>query len=184
MRESSGSPPLLRLQLRQLGLHLRDERFQLFLALLAGMGVYVAGVLLAVDPFGRVAPLVEMIADLADTPSARLAPAGQNGLKSGHTRRFTLAVGTFPSRLGTALLRRYFADTAVDIVSSRALHIVSDVGVDVQRGGRRHMAQHCGEGLHIHTVGQRQGRESVPLWHNNLVQYSGVPQYPTVAANR
>ena len=107
-----------------------------------------------------------MVADLADASGARPAPAGQDGLKSGHTLRFTLIVGTFPSRLLTALLRRYFADTAVDIVSGRALHIVSDVGVDVQSGGRRHMAQHGGESLHIHAVGQRQGREGMPLWHN------------------
>ena len=166
MRESSGSPPLLRFQLRQLGFHFGDEYFQLSLTLLTGVGVYVAGVLLSVDPPGRVAPLIEMIIDLADASGARPAPAGQNGLKSGHTRRFALTVGTFPSRRLTALLRHYFADTAVDIVSGRALHIVGDVGIDVQRGGRRHMAQHGGESLHIHAVGQRQGRKSVPLWHN------------------
>ena len=104
-------PPLLRLQLRQLGFHLRDEHLQLFLTLLAGVGVDVAGMLLPVDPPGRVAPLVEMIIDLADASGARPAPAGQNGLKSGHTRRFALAAGNFPvpasDRPPAALFCRY-----------------------------------------------------------------------------
>ena len=38
-------------------------------------------------------------------------------------------------------------------------HIVGDVGVDVQRGGRRHMAQHGGECFRIHTVFQCQNCE-------------------------
>ena len=40
--------------------------------------------------------------------------------------------------------------------------LVESMGVDVQRGGRRHMAQHGGEGLHIHAVLQRQRCEGMP----------------------
>ena len=43
---------LLFLQLRQFGFHLRDKHRQLLLTLLAGVGVDIAGELLAVDPHG------------------------------------------------------------------------------------------------------------------------------------
>lgn len=41
-------------------------------------------------------------------------------------------------------------------------HIVRDMGVDVQRGRRRHMPQHGGERFHIHAVLQGQGSERMP----------------------
>ena len=46
------------------------------------------------------------------------------------------AGGSFLPRLRTALRRRYFADSPVDIGGGCALHIVGDVGVDIQRGCR------------------------------------------------
>ena len=71
---SEGRPCLLcRFQLRQLPLHLDDQHRQFFLALLAGMGIDVAGVLFAVDPLGRVAALPQVVIDLAD--AARPRPA-------------------------------------------------------------------------------------------------------------
>ena len=67
-------------QLRQLGLHLHDEHLQFLLTLLAGMGVDIAGVFLAVWPLGRIAPLEEMVADLADAAGAGSALAAHIGL--------------------------------------------------------------------------------------------------------
>ena len=50
---SGGRPRRLgRFQLRQFPLHLDDQRRQLFLTLLAGVNVDIAGVFLTVDPFG------------------------------------------------------------------------------------------------------------------------------------
>ena len=71
----SGGRPcrLCRFQLRQFPLHLDDQRRQLLLALLTGMGVDVAGVFFAVDPLGRVAALPQVVIDLAD--AARPRPA-------------------------------------------------------------------------------------------------------------
>ena len=51
-------------------------------------------------------------------------------------------------------------------LSGREPHVIGNVGVDVQRGGRRHMAQHSGERFHIHAVLQRQRGEGVPLRYN------------------
>ena len=66
----------------------------------------------------------------------------------------------FPLRL------RFFpwfclADAPVNAGGSSTLHITGDVGVDVQRCHRGHMAQHGGEGLYVHTIFQRQRREGV-----------------------
>ena len=40
------------------------------------------------------------------------------------------------------------------------------MGVGVQGEPSRVVAQHPGDGLDVHSVLQRQGRERVPLWHN------------------
>ena len=50
---SGGRPRRLgRFQLRQFPLHLDDQRRQLFLTLLVGVGIDIAGVLFTVDPLG------------------------------------------------------------------------------------------------------------------------------------
>ncbi len=64
---------LLFLQFRQLGFHLCDKHLQLLLALLAGMGVDITRELLAVDPHGRVASLVEVVVDLTDASGGAVA---------------------------------------------------------------------------------------------------------------
>ena len=51
----------------------------------------------------------------------------------------------FPFRL-RFFLRFCLADAPVNAGGSSALHIAGDVGVDVQRCHRRHMAQHGGIG--------------------------------------
>ena len=90
---------LLPLQLCQLCLHLYDQHLQLLLALLASMGVDIAGVLFTIGPLGRVAPLEEMVVDLADAAGTGSALAAHVGLEVGHTRLFRLGWGSFLPRL-------------------------------------------------------------------------------------
>ena len=52
------------LRLRNLRFHLHDQHLQLLLALLAGVGVDIAGVLFAVGPFGGIAAFEEVVVDL------------------------------------------------------------------------------------------------------------------------
>ena len=74
---SEGRPcRLCRFQFRQLPLHLDNQRRQLLLALLTGMGVDVAGVFFAVDLLGRVAALPQVVIDLADAARPRSAVRG------------------------------------------------------------------------------------------------------------
>ena len=78
---------------RNLCFHLHDQHFQLLLALLAGVGVDIAGVLFAVGPFGRIAPFKEVVVDLTDAAGAGSALAAHIGLEIGHTRLFRLGRG-------------------------------------------------------------------------------------------
>lgn len=87
------------LRFHNLRFHLHDQCLQLLLALLAGMGVDVAGVFLAVGPFGGVASLEEVVVDLGDAAGAGLALAAHIGLEIGHTRLFRLSRGSFLSWL-------------------------------------------------------------------------------------
>ena len=54
-------------------------------------------------------------------------------------------------------LRIDLCDPLVDLCRRLRPHGIGDVGVDVQCSGRRHMAQHRGEGLHIHPAAQCHG---------------------------
>lgn len=56
---------------------------------------------------------------------------------------------------------------AADLLCRTSLHIVGDVRVGVQSEPSAVMAQHAGQGLHIHAAGDRHGRECVPLRYNN-----------------
>ena len=87
------------LRLCNLCLHLHDKHLQLFLALLAGVGVDIAGVLFAVGPFGRIASFKEVVVDLTDAAGAGSALAAHIGLEVGHSRLFRLGRGSFPPRL-------------------------------------------------------------------------------------
>ena len=111
---------------------------------------------LAIGPFGRIASFKEVVVDLGNAAGARPALAAHIGLEVGHTRLFHLGRGSFLPRLRSVFLRRCLADAAVDVGGGCEPHIVGDVSIDVQRGGRRHMAQHSGECFHIHAVFQRQ----------------------------
>ena len=147
---------LLPLQLRKLILHLLNQHLELLLTLLAGMGVDIAGVLLAVDPHRRVAAFKKVVIDLADTSCACPAAIAHIRLEIGHSQFFRLGWGHSLSQLRIVLLQRCFADAAVNIGSGGSLHIVGNVGVNIQRSRRRHMAQYGGESLHIHAVLQSQ----------------------------
>lgn len=50
--------------------HLRNQRLELFLALLAGAGVDVAGMLRSVRPYGRIAPFKQVVIEFADAAGA------------------------------------------------------------------------------------------------------------------
>ena len=106
------------LHLRNLGFHLRDEHLELFLALLAGVGIDIAGVLFAVGPLGRVAPFKQMVVELGDAADAGLALAAHIGLEIGHTRRHICCRCSFLPDCRSALLRRCLADTAVNVRGS------------------------------------------------------------------
>ena len=125
---SGGCPcRLCRFQLRQLPLHLDDQRRQLFLALLAGVGVDVASVLFAVNPLGRVAVLKQVVVDLADTARPWSAVRGAVR-REGYGRSRFLTFRFF--------LHLRTSDALVNVPGRVSLHLVGDVGVDVQRGGR------------------------------------------------
>lgn len=87
------------LRLRNFRFHLHDKRLQFLLALLAGVGIDIAGVFLAIRPLGRVAALEEMVVDLADAAGAGPALAAHIGLEVGHFRLFRRGRGSFLSWL-------------------------------------------------------------------------------------
>ena len=87
------------LRLRNICLHLHDQRLQLLLALLAGTGVDIAGVLFAVGPFRGIAAFKEMVVNLTDAACTGPALAAHVGLEIGHTRLFRLGRGSFLPRL-------------------------------------------------------------------------------------
>ena len=126
---SEGCPcRLCRFQLRQFPLHLNDQRRQFLLALLTGIGVDVVGVLFAVDPLGGVAALPQVVIDLADTacsrPAVGRAVGGELYWRS-----------SFLPLCFILLLYLHPSDALVNIDGRILLHLVGDVGVDIQRGG-------------------------------------------------
>ena len=112
------------LRLRNFRFHLLDQRLQLLLALLTGVGVDALGVFGTVRPGGRIASLKEVVVDLGDTASSRLSCAPHDRLEVGERiccRR---------------VLRHFIAQATVDLGGSFAEHVAGDVGVNVQGGGR------------------------------------------------
>ena len=115
------------------------------------MSVDAFRVLGAVRPGGGVAPLKQVVIDLRDAPGAGLPGLSQHWLEARSQVLFCL----------NGFLLYLVAQPPVDLGRRLALHIPGDVGVDVQGGGRRYMAQHGGEGLHIHAALQGQGGKGV-----------------------
>lgn len=61
---------------------------------------------------------------------------------------------------------------ATDLLSRTSLHIVGDVRIGVQRKPGAEVAQHTGQGFHIHAAGDGHGREGVPKsWNSILNSY-------------
>ena len=56
---------------------------------------------------------------------------------------------------------------AADLLRRTSLHIVGDVRIGVERKPGTVVAQHTGQGLHIHAAGEGHRGESVPLRYNN-----------------
>ena len=94
-----------------------------------------------------------MVVDLADTAGAWLAPLSLMGLKG--------AGGGFTGRSFGRLRGSVSSNPLIDFCRCGALHLVGDMGVDVQGGGTGHMADDGGEGLDIHAVLQGGGGEGV-----------------------
>ena len=74
---------------------------------------------------------------------------------------FLRRVGRFRSRC----CRGGFHEAA-DLLSRASLHIVGDMRIGVQRKPGAEVAQHTGQGLHIHAAGDCHGRKCVPLRYN------------------
>ena len=55
---------------------------------------------------------------------------------------------------------------AADFLCRTSLHVVGDVRVGVQSEAGAVVAQHTGQGLHIHAAGDRHRGECVPLRYN------------------
>ena len=136
--------------------HLLDQYLQFCLTLLTGMSVDTFGMLGAIRPGRGVTALKQMVIDLGDAPGARLSLSSLHRLEV--RSQVLLCLNGF--------LLYLVAQPTVDLGRRLGLHIPGDVGVDVQGSGRRHMAQHGGEGLHIHTALQGQGGKGVPLRYN------------------
>lgn len=130
-----------------LGIQLLDEHLQLLLTLFTGMSIDAFGVLGAIWPGGRVAALEEVVVDLGDAASSRLAGAPHNRLE----------VGERILRRLRRVFRHLIAQATVDFCSGFVEHIAGDVGVDIQCCSRRHVAQHGGEGLDVHAIFQCHG---------------------------
>ena len=72
-------------------------------------------------------------------------------------------------------------DTPVDLHRRFLPHLVSNMGVGVQRGGAGHMAQDGGQRLNVHSVGQGVGGEGMPQIVEPDPLTSGVIQDPVQA---
>ncbi|MPN54715.1 hypothetical protein SDC9_202392 [bioreactor metagenome] len=118
--------------LRNLRFHLRNEVRQQNFALLSCAGVHIAGVFFTIRPHGRIPSLPEMVVQLCNAAGTGLAAVSMIGRKISHRFPF-ICVFFFLSVL-------HLSDTPVDAVRRLPLHIIRDMGVNIQRGGRRHMA--------------------------------------------
>lgn len=136
-----------------LRLHLPDEGSQLFLIFLPGVPVDIPGVLFAVRPDGGVSALPEVFFDLLEVAGSWPAAGGLDG---GELRLRAGGIFFLPGRC-----RLHARDPLVDAHRRLPAHLVGDVGVGVQSGGRRHMADDGGEGLDVHPVFQGHGGKGV-----------------------
>ena len=112
-------------------LHFPDQLRQLFLTFLFGAGVDIAGHAFSADG-GGVSALPEVVVDLADTAGTGLTALALVGLESG---------GRWISWRRVNILDGFaFADSVVDLGCGSPLHLIRDMGVDVQGSGAGHMA--------------------------------------------
>ena len=117
------------------------------------MTVDIPGVLFPIWPHGGVPALPEILFNLLNIPGTWSAAGG---LDRGELRLRTGGLFFIPGhcRLNTR-------DPPVDVYSRFLPHLVGDVGVGVQGGGRRHMADDRRERLHIHSILQGHGGKRV-----------------------
>ena len=111
-----------------LRLHLEDQLLQLLLALLLRVSVDIPGVLFAVRPDGGVSSLPEVFFDLLEVAGPWPAAGGLDG---GELRLRAGGIFFLSSRC-----RLYARDPLVDTHRRLPPHLVGDVGVGIQGGGR------------------------------------------------
>ena len=68
--------------------------------------------------------------------------------------------------IALAFLRHGGVHKPADLIRCAQLHLSGHMCVDVQCGGRRHMAQHGRERFHVHAVFQGERRKSMPIRYN------------------
>ena len=155
LRRWDSSHPVL--DSRLLCIHLLDQYLQLFLAFLAGVGVDAFGMLCAIlRPGGGIAALEEVVIEFVDAAGSGLSGASHDWLEVGKGVLCYLR----------SVLRHFIAQPTVNLSRGLTEHISGDVGVDIQRGRCRHMAQHSGEDFGVHSVFKSHGGESMPLRYN------------------
>ena len=66
-------------------------------------------------------------------------------------------VGRLRFRLGCGRFHE-----AADLLRRTSLHLVGDVRIGIQGKSGTEVAQHTGQGLHIHAIGEGHGGESMP----------------------
>ena len=132
--------------------HFQDQIGQQVLTLHLGMGVDRAGMTLAVGVDDAVTALPE-----ADTGLEDAARTGTAAVALYRLKVIVIGDGGNYQPLGTL----HAGDGPVDGISGLLLHIVRDMGVDVQCSGRGDVADDSGQGLDVHAVFQGEGGEGV-----------------------
>lgn len=133
-------------------LHLLDELFQL---LLTSSRVVAYTFFACRFPSGhtgeyRPSKRWSLISVMHPVPDRRICPpTGWKSVICGGSGWETFSCTSYPSPRSI-------------LAAASACHVLRDVGVDVQCGGRRYMAQHRRKGFDIHTVLQCQGGKGVP----------------------
>ena len=104
----------------------------------------------AVGVGGRETAFIQMVVDHIDPAGAGLPDFPCVGLKIGRTGRFFTTVGFCFALTDTAAV---FAETAFYFVGGCPLHIVRDMGIDIQRSLSGGMSDDRGKRFNVHPVG-------------------------------
>lgn len=135
-----------------LRLHLQDQLRQFLLTFLPGVGVDIPGVLFPIRPHRGVSAFPKIFLDLLEVARPRSAP-----LRLIWYERFPFSGFLLPV-LGQLRL----GDALVDADRCILLHLIGDVGVDVQSGPGGDVPNDGGQCFDVHAVFQGDGGKGVP----------------------